>query len=413
METTMGKEALQARAVSAIRAIRGAEAANGRAPAEDLAEIRARIDRLAGIRAVYESTQQEIAAVRAGQEECAAKRRELQKQKDALGVFAGKEKKRLSEEIAAAQQTESANARTLAELKGRLGGYPDTAAVEKDLTDARTTANLMDWFFRGGSLAGEIVCDLWQALGLLAAEPETAKELFRLDPLLRGSRILAAEALRMGPHIAREVDALVLGTYRVKEKPAAVPFQRLMQQQPEERVPIRWRVLKREENRLLLISECTLDARQFARFADTAWDKSEIRKWLNGDWFASEPSFFDAFTKEDAARIVPTKVPAHLNPKWGGWPGEDTEDKVFLLSIEEARTLFRDDADRICKPSALAVKKAVGIDKNTGNTSWWLRTNGCQGSTAFVDKDGSIQEYGFDKTFLYGMPVRPAMWITV
>ena len=413
-ETSRGNEGIQAKALAAIRAIRGAETASGGSAAEQLADYRQRAQRLREIRDLFAGTQAEIGAIRDRLDLLNTQRKDLQAQKAKLGLFAGKEKKRLGEEITALQEAAAADEKALAELNEKLGGYQELAVLDRDLYNAQASAQLLDWFDRGGRVAGEAAYTPEQALQVLAAEPAAAREAFRVDPLLRESGLLAREALRMGAHIAKELDTLVFGTYRVKEKKNdATPFGRLKAQEPEERVPIGWRVLKREENRALLISECAIDSHQFARSPDDTWDKSEIRRWLNGNSFGGAPFISEAFTAEERERILLTKVPADRNPKYGGYPGEETEDKIFLLSIVEAQTLFKGNADRICKAAALAAAKGVGVKKETGTCMWWLRTNGYTGGTAFVDYDGSIQELGFDKTFLYGTAVRPALWISL
>ena len=102
--------------------------------------------------------------------------------------------------------------------------------------------------------------------------------------------------------------------------------------------------------------------------------------------------------------ILTVTVPADKNPEYSADPGKATEDKVFLLSINEVKKYFSSDEARMC---AMVVKKQ-------GNARlWWLRSPGNGlGSAAFVDIDGSVNCSGFyvDKNDIC---IRPAMWISL
>ena len=47
-------------------------------------------------------------------------------------------------------------------------------------------------------------------------------------------------------------------------------------------------------------------------------------------------------------------------------PGSATQDRGFLLSIEEVEKYFKTDEDRKCKPTQYAVKQGVN-----GENCWW------------------------------------------
>ena len=102
--------------------------------------------------------------------------------------------------------------------------------------------------------------------------------------------------------------------------------------------------------------------------------------------------------------ILAVTVPADKNPEYSADPGNSTQDKVFLLSINEVKKYFSSDEARKC---AMAMKKQ-------GNARlWWLRSpgNGLS-SAAFVNNDGSVNCSGFyvDKNDIC---IRPAMWISL
>ena len=58
------------------------------------------------------------------------------------------------------------------------------------------------------------------------------------------------------------------------------------------RSPIVWQVLDKTDNRLLLLSEHSLDWELFGDVGACSWEASYLRKWLNSDclrdWFAEE-----------------------------------------------------------------------------------------------------------------------------
>ena len=53
--------------------------------------------------------------------------------------------------------------------------------------------------------------------------------------------------------------------------------------------PIKWRVLKQDEETLLLITDRIIDAIPYNinEKVETTWEKSSLRKWLNNDFFNS------------------------------------------------------------------------------------------------------------------------------
>ena len=162
---------------------------------------------------------------------------------------------------------------------------------------------------------------------------------------------------------------------------------------------IEWQVLAKEDNRILVISKYALDFQRYnSSYNPTTWETCPLRKWLN-------IGFIDAaFSAEEKAMILTVTVPADKNPEYSADPGNVTQDKVFLLSINEVKKYFSSDEARKC---AMVMKKQ-------GNARlWWLRSPGNGlASAAFVDNDGSVNCSGFyvDKNDIC---IRPAMWISL
>lgn len=164
---------------------------------------------------------------------------------------------------------------------------------------------------------------------------------------------------------------------------------------------IEWIVLDAKSDSLTLISRYILDKRCFD---SDKWERSPLRQWLNGDFYK------EAFSAEEAARILTTTVTADWNPSSMVDPGKDTKDKVFLLSINEAAAYF-DGGDVGCEPTEYALAQGVYCKFDIcGN--WWLRTPGnCAGFMSYVTHDPEISTYGVASTS-GGVGVRPVIRIS-
>lgn len=166
--------------------------------------------------------------------------------------------------------------------------------------------------------------------------------------------------------------------------------------------PIEWLVLKRIDDRALLLSKQVLDAQPFCESsAEAQWSTSDMRKWLN-DTFLDE-----AFNADAQGRLIEVAT---------GDGEEDCIDRVFLLSSEQERQYFQTDEARKAIPTAYALKQGAPMDaENPEETGcwWWLRTamEGDQRGVAYIAESGSdamMMLWGS------GSPkggVRPAIWV--
>ncbi|MCI6923687.1 MAG: DUF6273 domain-containing protein [Oscillospiraceae bacterium] len=171
---------------------------------------------------------------------------------------------------------------------------------------------------------------------------------------------------------------------------------------------IKWRVLAKENNRILVISDKALDCQPYnSSYRDITWENCTLRKWLNNDFVNA------AFTAEERAKIPMVTVSADKNPKYDTDPGNATKDKVFLLSIVEAEKYFAFDGARRCVPTDYAVARGAYVNSDNGTCWWWLRSPGYyQNYAADVLLGGDVYEDGYGVN--HGdCAVRPAMWITI
>ena len=134
---------------------------------------------------------------------------------------------------------------------------------------------------------------------------------------------------------------------------------------------IEWIVLAQEKNRLLVISRYGLDVKRFAEYRAT-WETSELREWLNNSFLQNA---FDAY---EQTMIPEVTVRAHKNPKYSTSPnpGNDTQDKIFVLSAKEADEYFASNEERACHATSYARYRGAYVLPDNENCQWWLRTPG-------------------------------------
>ena len=166
--------------------------------------------------------------------------------------------------------------------------------------------------------------------------------------------------------------------------------------------PIKWAVLKQEGNKALLLSAYGLDAKPYDKEGGETWENCTLRKWLNEDFYNI------AFSDEEKKRIHLTAVRNAYKPTYGK-PGNDTEDRIFLLSIEEAKR-YLTKIGRETRPTPYAVKQGA-FESLSGITEWWLRSPGRNtGFTARVNHGGGVDDFG-SYVDLRNDAVCPALWI--
>ena len=174
--------------------------------------------------------------------------------------------------------------------------------------------------------------------------------------------------------------------------------------------PIEWIVMKKEGNQVLLLSKYVLDAKSYNEgWGDVTWETSDIRQWLNNEFYTT------AFNKAEKAKIQTSLIKNEDNSEYGTSGGNDTEDKVFLLSEKEADTLFSDEEERIAKATEYAEKLGVDINENSEEKGawWWLRSPGNDSFyAALVNYYGWVDGDGIGVNCnVYG--VRPALHLNL
>ena len=195
----------------------------------------------------------------------------------------------------------------------------------------------------------------------------------------------------------------------------------------EDMTPIEWLVLARNGNKALLISRYGLDAQPYSTdYIRVTWETCTLRTWLNGTFYNK------AFSSAEQAAILTTSVDNSQNQcfsLWGTSGGNNTQDKVFLLSYAEANKYFcveywkntgaTDNVKSRVAPTPYAI--AQGAHTRTSNMTadsnvavrWWLRSPGSyrnRSSAAYVSFDGSLCDLNVD---FWSASVRPALWVNI
>ena len=197
--------------------------------------------------------------------------------------------------------------------------------------------------------------------------------------------------------------------------------------------PIKWRVLSVNGSEAFLLADKALDDRQYhTEFEDVTWEGCTMRSWLNGysasaniqNQDYSSNNFLDtAFGTSAQSAIKETAVENKDNLSYGTDGGNDTKDKVFLLSESEVYTDTAkkygfvsnyDTYDEARRTKSSIFAKAMGIGSRTsgdyvGNCWWWLRSPGGDGNGATrVDNDGWVSR-NHENVYYRNDGMRPAL----
>lgn len=170
------------------------------------------------------------------------------------------------------------------------------------------------------------------------------------------------------------------------------------------REPLEWIVLDNKDGDVLLLSRYVIDCQSYAAGRRTTWQNCDLRYWLNGDFYEA------AFDEEQQENIREIKIDNGDNEYYDTPGGEDTYDKVFLLSIEEIAKYTGTKPEREARATSYAKKCGLSIYGKNKTAYWWLRSPGdSKSSMSYVDPNGAVSVDG-DRIDT-GMGVRPALWV--
>lgn len=184
--------------------------------------------------------------------------------------------------------------------------------------------------------------------------------------------------------------------------------------------PIEWLVLDCDGDKALLLSRYALDVQLYnEENTDITWENCTLRTWLNDDFLNH------AFSVEEQSAIIMTNIDNSSSQGYSEWNtsgGNDTQDRVFLLSYAEANRYLGvtwDDANNTqSRVAPTAYAEAQGAYIGSTQTAdgeavgfWWLRSPGSiQVAASSVDYDGSLVDFYVDYDCSC---VRPTLWVSL
>ena len=171
-------------------------------------------------------------------------------------------------------------------------------------------------------------------------------------------------------YIREEIEYMELGSY--------------YQSSSEVKEPIKWRVLKKEGDRALLISCKILEGQAFNTAESATWEGSYMRKYLNGEFLNT------AFNDEERKRL---------------------KSEIMLLSIDEMIELFDSNEDRISYEITDEAKKKGIQFLSIGKSFVWLRPNEETSNPPMMNCEGALAFQGLGASIPLG--IMPAVWVSL
>ena len=185
-----------------------------------------------------------------------------------------------------------------------------------------------------------------------------------------------------------------------------------------------WRVLDIQNNTALIITEYIIEQRSYHdAYKEITWADCTLRKYLNDE-------FYDKFAAADKSKIIPV-LNKNLDNQWyGSKGGADTQDNIFLLSIEEVVCkYFGDSSSKLYnrgknqrywfeRKDENNSKRAARLIGKEWRTWYWLRSPGrinikavyIHGSGDIGIQGNNILKGNISDGFCAG-GVRPALWL--
>lgn len=194
--------------------------------------------------------------------------------------------------------------------------------------------------------------------------------------------------------------------------------------------PIKWRVLSVDGDDAFLMADQNLDAKPYnTSYVDVTWETCTLRSWLNGygasanveETDYSSDNFLDtAFTAEERAAIRQTTVVNEDNSHYGTEGGNDTTDRVYLLSIAEAcnasygfnSTFDTNSKTRVSTNTAYTAGKS-GMYSVGAADDWWLRSPGSYSYGASLVYYYGYGSYYYTRVYRDYVAVRPALHLNL
>lgn len=175
-----------------------------------------------------------------------------------------------------------------------------------------------------------------------------------------------------------------------------IEFGRYKKDSDDDIQPIKWQILEIQENKILLLSKYLIQPIAYDENNSADWEHSSLRKWCNSEFYDN------AFTFEEQNRIERTLVVNDV--------GNDTSDKVFILSIAELNRYIPKEFDRICKLTQYSYEKDCFHITDNFSGAWWCRKQSSNDKMYGISERGKVIDY---EKKVAKFCVRMAIWLKI
>lgn len=170
---------------------------------------------------------------------------------------------------------------------------------------------------------------------------------------------------------------------------------------------IEWIVLENDSDKMMLISKYVLDGKDYNdEYGEFTWETCGLRTWLN------EVFLTTAFNENEKMAVCETLISNPDNATWGTEGGNDTTDKVFLLSIDEVNKYFPTEESHFATGTVYG-NTIMTKDSGSEHRFWWLRSPGkVSANAAYIHADGRLVDVGMTVNVMcFG--VRPVIYVKI
>lgn len=294
----------------------------------------------------YNEADNESRTVQKQYDELKEQAEEKRNKMNSLGIFKRKEKALLQQEIS--------------DLQEQLVGINESSIKMKSkVTDYKN--KLDDYYTKKSELEQQIKNKVDSEAVRI---PELNKKLEELQKKSQNAKHITEEEYKQAKENIFRMDIQLLNNVPMEKM--SLELQLILMTKKSDVIKFgnyNWYIIEKSETGCKLLCKDIIAKKPYNKVSgDITWENCTLRSWLNDE-------FYNSFSEEEKAMMVKTKLSNPDNAKYGTDGGNDTEDYIYLLSIEEAQGL----SEEILKAST---------------ELWWMRSPGeDQRSASIVDID--------------------------
>ncbi len=163
----------------------------------------------------------------------------------------------------------------------------------------------------------------------------------------------------------------------------------------DDRTSVKWRVLSADGNDAFIMADKNLDYREYNNiYRNVTWQTCDIRNWLNNEFYN------EAFDEAEKEAIRTTYVNNSVNPDTVLKNEENTTDRIYLLSVDEAINPeygfpeYMYASTHIRRVHDTDYVNGLRAKYNFSNKEYWLLRNGIDDNEVIINSDGNIIKGG-------------------